>query len=265
MQLLFEFLINLHPDLLVAITISVIFTLEIFFSDNTSFFKKGVHLLNSAMLQIGYFLVNLLLATGVVSCFTWAASNHIGLFNMIAIPYYLKVIAGIFLIDMVNYWAHRLYHTLEIFWRLHRVHHSDTALDSSTAYRFHPLDALLDNGAGILSVVVFGLDASIFILWFILYIPILVSHHANFVMPPWFDNTFGRIIVSPNYHKIHHHQLQEYTDSNYGQIFIIWDKLFGTFKTLPVSEIKFGLKEFEEPGQQSFWFLLISPFLKLRK
>lgn len=84
-------------------------------------------------------------------------------------------------------------------------------------------------------------------------------------MPSWFDKTIGKIIVSPNYHKVHHHEDQEYTDSNYGLLFIIWDKFFKSFKTLPVKQIKFGLREFDKPGRQTFWFLLLSPFLNLKK
>lgn len=70
-------------------------------------------------------------------------------------------------------------------------------------------------------------------------------------MPNWFDKTIGKLIVSPTYHKVHHHQEQEYTDSNYSLLFILWDKLFGTFKKLTVHEIKFGLKEFDAPARQT--------------
>ena len=265
MNTFYEYLTNLNPDLLVALILAFLFTLELFFSNDVSYFKKGIHLFNSILLQALYFIINFFLASLVVKCFEWIDTNHIGLLNMISIQYYLKAILGIFLIDLVNYWAHRLYHRSEILWRLHRVHHSDTLLDSSAAYRFHPLDAILDNVAGIVAAILFGLDPSILITWFILYIPILVLHHSKFIMPKWFDSTIGKIIVSPNYHKVHHHQNQEYTDSNYGQLFIFWDKLFRTFKILPVNEIKFGLKEFDEPGKQTFWFLLKSPFMHLRK
>lgn len=66
-------------------------------------------------------------------------------------------------------------------------------------------------------------------------------------------------------HKIHHHQNQEYTDSNYGNVFIFWDKLFGTYKELPVAAIKYGLMEFEESKKQTFWYLMIVPFLNIQR
>ncbi len=248
-----------------AVILTLLFSIEQLFSNVNSLFKRTPHLLNSILLQLGYFVLNFLLAILVVKCLNWIEKYHIGLFNVVDIPYYLKVIIGFFCIDFVNYWVHRLNHTWELFWRLHRVHHSDTTMDSSTTYRFHPLDAFLDNSAGIVAAIIFGLDGSILVLWLILYIPLLVLHHSNYIMPKWFDRTFGKIIVSPNFHKIHHHQDQEFTDSNYGLIFIFWDKLFKTYKRLPVNEIKYGLKEFDEPNRQRFWFLLKSPFINAKK
>jgi len=265
MDKLYQHITNINPDIFLAILLTLLFSFEQLFSNVKSLFKRTSHLTGSILLQIGYILINYGLATLVIRCINWTDDNKLGLFNIIHIPYYLKVIFGILCIDMVNYWEHRLNHTMELFWRLHRVHHSDTTMDSSTTYRFHPLDAILDNFASIIAVLFFGLDGSILVLWLILYTPLFVLHHSNFIMPKWFDTTFGKIIVSPNFHKIHHHQQQEYTDSNYGLMFIIWDKLFGTFKKIPVSEIKYGLKEFDEPNRQGFWFLLKSPFINVKK
>lgn len=265
MQKIYNFLTNLNPDLSIALVLTFLFTLEQFFTNINSFSKRATHLLTNILLQGTYIIINFLLASGVVKCFDWISENHIGLFNAISIPYYFKICIGILCIDLINYWAHRLYHTLEIFWRLHRVHHSDTMMDSTTAYRFHPFDAILDNAASIIAAIIFGLDPSILLFWFILYIPVLVLHHSHFVMPAWFDRTFGKIIVSPNFHKIHHHQVQEFTDSNYGLLFIFWDQLFKTFKNIPITKIKFGLKEFDDPRRQKFWFLLKSPFINIKK
>ncbi len=95
--------------------------------------------------------------------------------------------------------------------------------------------------------------------------PLFFAHHSSFNYPKWMDGTLGKIFVTPNLHKIHHHQLQECTVSNYGNLFIFWDKLFKTYKYIPVKEINYGLAEFEAKGRQSFWFLLKSPFLTLKK
>jgi sterol desaturase/sphingolipid hydroxylase (fatty acid hydroxylase superfamily) len=265
MEKFFNYITNINPDIFMALILACLFSLEQLFSSVASILKRVPHLINSIFLQIGYILLNFGLATLVIKALDWTAADKVGLFNIIQAPYYIKVIFGVLCIDFVNYWAHRINHTWELFWRLHRVHHSDTTMDSSTTYRFHPLDAVLDNFASVTAALIFGLDGSILIFWLILYTPLLVLHHTNFIMPKWFDNTFGKIIVSPNFHKIHHHQNQEFTDSNYGLMFIFWDKLFRTYKRLSVKEIKYGLKEFDEPKRQNFWFLLKSPFIDVKK
>ena len=66
-------------------------------------------------------------------------------------------------------------------------------------------------------------------------------------------------------HKVHHDQDQHYTDSNFSDIFILWDRLFGTYKSKPIEEIKLGLKEFDEEKKQSFWYLMKSPFINVKR
>ncbi|MCW5924485.1 MAG: sterol desaturase family protein [Saprospiraceae bacterium] len=261
----FHYLTNLNPDIFMAFILAFLFSLEQIFTGVSSLIKRTPHLINNIILQIGYVLLNLGLATLVLKVLNWTDANKYGLFNIIELPYYMKVIFGVFCIDLTYYFSHRLAHTWELFWRLHRVHHSDIIMDSSTTYRFHPLDAILDNLATVTAAVIFGLDGTILIFWLILYMPLLVLHHTSFIMPSWFDRTFGKIIVSPNFHKIHHHQEQRFTDSNYGLIFIFWDKLFKTYKEIPVSEIKYGLSEFDNPVRQKFWYLLKSPFINVKK
>jgi sterol desaturase/sphingolipid hydroxylase (fatty acid hydroxylase superfamily) len=102
------------------------------------------------------------------------------------------------------------------------------------------------------AALIFGLNGTILICWLILYIPLLLLHHANFIIPKWFDLSFGKIIVSPNFHKIHHQQQLQNTDSNYGLLFIFWDKLFKTLKKIPVNKITYGLLEFYKPAGKDF-------------
>ena len=265
MEKIYEYITTINPDIFLAVILTLLFSVEQIFFSTKSFLKRSPHLIGNIFLQIGYIIMNFGLATFVIKVLDWAGNEHIGLFNSILVPFYLQVIAGVVWIDLINYWAHRLNHTWALLWRLHRVHHSDTTMDSSTTYRFHPLDAFLDNLAAIVAAFMFGLDGTVLVFWLIVYMPLLVLHHTDVIMPKWFENTFGRVIVSPNLHKIHHHQQQVFTDSNYGLIFIFWDKLFNTYKELPVEEIKYGLEEFDNPERQTFWYLLKSPFINLKK
>ncbi len=265
MATLFQKLVSINTDILWILLFAIYFSLEQIINRGLHIKKHTFRLLHGIPLQVGYTLLNLSLAFIVVACVQWIGENHIGVFNQIQIPYALKVIIGVFCIDFVSYWFHRGYHTFSLFWRFHRVHHSDTNMDSTTFLRFHPFDWFLDNSSVLVATFIFGLDLNIVAFDFILYLPLFLAHHSIFIFPTWFDNTFGKIIVSPNFHKVHHHQNQEFTDSNYGNIFIFWDKLFGTYKTLPVNEIKYGLEEFDTDKRQSFWFLLKSPFMNIKR
>lgn len=102
-------------------------------------------------------------------------------------------------------------------------------------------------------------------LYFFILIPFAILEHSNLHIPRWVDTTLGWIFVTPNMHKVHHAQDQHYTDSNFADIFILWDRLFGTYKYLPVNEIKFGLKEFDEDGKQTFVYQLKSPFINIQR
>lgn len=265
MNNLIENLTNLNTDLLFVILLVIFFTIEQLLENGSEIKKNSIHLFHSVILQAGYIILNILLASVFVFTFDWVVENKIGLLYQIELPYLLKILIGIILLDFVGYWAHRLIHKSHLFWRLHRVHHSDTKMDSSTSFRVHPFEVLLDNASIIFGGIIFGLDINIIVLRWIIYMPLFIVHHTSYKFPDWIDSYFGKFFITPNFHKIHHHQNQEYTDSNYGNIFIFWDKLFGTYKELPVHEITYGLKEFEGAKKQSFWYLLVSPFINMKQ
>ena len=265
MNSIIENITSIDTDKIFVILLAIFFTIEQLLENGSEIKKNSIHLFHSIILQAGYIFLNILIASLFVIIFDWIVDNKIGLLNQFDFPYILKIIVGIIALDFVGYWAHRLNHKWNLFWRLHRVHHSDTKMDSSTSFRAHPFDVFLDNTSVIVAGILFGLDINIIILRWVIYVPLFVAHHCSFRFPTWVDLFFGKVFVTPNFHKVHHHQDQEYTDSNYGNIFIFWDKLFGTFKELPVDEIKYGLIEFEGSKKQRFWYLLISPFINIKR
>jgi sterol desaturase/sphingolipid hydroxylase (fatty acid hydroxylase superfamily) len=90
--------------------------------------------------------------------------------------------------------------------------------------------------------------------------------HANISLPKKFDWLISFVLVSPNMHKVHHHWKQPYTDSNYGAVFSIWDRLLGTFKTLDPKEIRYGLdRYYSNEKDEDIVALLKKPFQKLEE
>jgi len=84
--------------------------------------------------------------------------------------------------------------------------------------------------------------------------------HANISLPCWLNKGLCRVLVSPNMHKVHHHYQQPYTDSNYGAIFFIRDRLLGTFITLEPGKIEGLDRHYPNERDEDFAELMRRPF-----
>ncbi len=84
--------------------------------------------------------------------------------------------------------------------------------------------------------------------------------HANIRTINVLDNLLSYIFVTPAFHKVHHHYVRPQTDSNYGNIFSIWDRLFGTFNYTPVEQLRYGLDVLDDNTDESLSYQLKIPF-----
>jgi sterol desaturase/sphingolipid hydroxylase (fatty acid hydroxylase superfamily) len=242
----------------------VFYSLEQILAPQFKYKKRPQHLLHNILFQVPFYFGNLLWATVTVFSIDWLNSHQVGLLYLVNIPVWLKLVLGVIIFDFVTYWFHRIAHITPVIWRFHRVHHSDTSMDASTNFRSHPLELMLWFGSSnILASAIFGLDLLSLGLYFLVATPFFFLEHSNIKFPGWIDKTFGLVFTTPNFHKLHHEQDQQYTDSNFADIFILWDRLFGTFTYKPPDQVNFGLKEFEDPKKQTFWYLIISPFISM--
>lgn len=259
-------ILNLNPNYIIIGLLAVFFTLEQLSGSPFSFKQRGKHLFQNILFQIVLTILNIFFISIQVYCIEWLNTNEIGLLYFVELPFWIKLILSVILYDFTTYWIHRASHKIPVLWRLHRVHHSDTTMDSSTTFRFHPLELILIYQTGnILTAGLFGTDlTSMALYYFIIYIFFFLEH-SNLNYPKWINNTIGLVFVMPDHHRVHHHQEQFYTDSNFADILIIWDRIFGTFKLIPVEQIKYGLKEFEAEKKQTFLYLMKSPFINIKK
>lgn len=259
-----DYLLSIDINYIAIGLIAVFFTLEQILSTQFSFRDRGKHFWNSFLFQLVFFAGNLFWAGVTVFSIEWLNQQEIGLFYLFDFPLWLKLILGILLLDLTTYWFHRLSHRVPVIWRFHRVHHSDTSLDSSSYFRAHPIEVLFWFGSTpIVAAGIFGLDLIVIGFYFLVLTPFLVLEHSNLRFPAWLEKTFGLVFTTPNLHKIHHDQDQHYTDSNFADIFILWDRIFGTYKYKPADQVKLGLKEFDEDRKQTFWYLVRSPFINI--
>lgn len=263
---LLDAILNVNPNYVIIGLLAIFFTLEQVSGTPFSFKKRGNHLFQNILFQITLTLLNLFFVSLQVYAIEWLNANEIGLLYLVDLPFWVKLFLGVALYDLTTYWIHRASHKVPLLWRLHRVHHSDTTMDSSTTFRFHPLELILIYQTGnILTAGIFGTDVTSMALYYFIISIFFFLEHSNLNYPKWLNSTLGLIFVMPDHHRVHHHQEQYYTDSNFADIFILWDRLFGTFKQIPIEEIKFGLKEFEQDEKQTFWYLMKSPFIDIKK
>jgi sterol desaturase/sphingolipid hydroxylase (fatty acid hydroxylase superfamily) len=91
-------------------------------------------------------------------------------------------------------------------------------------------------------------------------------NHANIKMPGSLDHALGYIFCTPNIHRIHHHHKQPYTDTNFGNIFSFWDRIFGTFVMVDNRKLTYGLDTYPDSREvSSIWTILKMPFMAYRK
>ena len=258
-------LLSLNQNYLFYGLLMGLFILETIRSARKQMGSKLKHFLHNFLFQLILIALGSVVIFITVFTFDWIDTNQFGLFNWIDTPYWLKISAGVFIIDLADYWFHRWDHKVPLLWRQHRVHHSDTSVDVSTTLRVFPTDLIYFVVGESLFAVAFGLDILSMNIFLLLFLVLMFLHHTSLHFPRWVDLAFGWLIMTPNYHKVHHEQDQQFTDSNYGTVFILWDRLFGTFRYKPVSEINYGLKEFEGDQKQSFWYQIRSPFINIRR
>jgi sterol desaturase/sphingolipid hydroxylase (fatty acid hydroxylase superfamily) len=259
-------LLAVNSNYIIIGLLVLFFTLEQVMESPFKFKKRTNHLFQNVLFQIILVTLNIVCFAVVVYSIEWLNKHEIGILYLVKLAFWVKLFLSVALYDITTYWIHRASHKVPLLWRLHRVHHSDTTMDSTTVFRFHPLELILIYQTGnIITAAIFGTDMyALALYYFILYIFFFLEH-TNINFPKWIDNTIGLLFVMPNHHRVHHQQEQFYTDSNFADILIIWDRIFGTFKEMPIEKMKYGLKEFEGDEKQSFLYLIKSPFISIRR
>ena len=142
-------------------------------------------------------------------------------------PLWLSIIVAFIVQDFMGYWMHRLNHRVNVFWNRHIIHHSSEEFNLSCALRQSISEIFRFSAILMIPAAIFGIPASIFAILAPIHLFMQFWYHTRLIDKLGF---LEYIIVTPSHHRVHHAINKEYLDKNYGQIFIIWDKLFGTFQ-----------------------------------
>lgn len=211
---------------------------------------------------IGFGLAGALYATS-----TWVTIHEFGLLYLTEMALWLKVILGVMLLDFIGAWLiHWIEHKVKWMWKFHLIHHSDTTVDVTTGLRHHPGETIFRISFTILGVFLIGIPIGI--VMFYQSLSVLFAHltHANINMPGKLDRALSYVFITPHMHKVHHHYTQPLTDTNYGNIFAIWDRIFGTNAEVnSPGELRYGIDTHMDPEENDrVGNLLKIPFQEYR-
>ncbi len=179
-------------------------------------------------------IIRLLFPTAAVGAALYAQQNNLGLLNYILhLNSWLAVIASVIILDLAIYLQHVLFHAIPPFWRVHRVHHIDLDFDVTTGVRFHPIEITLSMLIKFCVIILVGAPVLGVMIFEILLNAISMFNHGNVRMPFTLDKLLRLIIVTPDMHRVHHSDIPDETNSNFGFNFSIWDRVFGTYSSQP--------------------------------
>ena len=264
----FENIPSLHRAMLIVGGISLFWFLEGLYPLVRFNYKKWHHALPNFFFTLTTILINLSMAFLLMSASDWTVKNSFGLLQWILdIPLWAEVVLGILLLDFVGaYLPHYTEHKIKPFWMIHLVHHSDPNVDTTTANRHHPLESIVRFSFTLFGVFILGASIGIVMLYQALSIVSTQFNHANIKLPKKLDLWISYFFVSPDMHKIHHHFRLPYTDSNYGNIFSLWDRLLGTFSYIDREKIIYGVDVFPDVVKNTqIRSLLKQPFEKYQR
>ena len=155
-------------------------------------------------------------------------------------PWWIKLPAAFLMADFCAYWLHRAKHGSPWLWQFHKVHHSQDELTVFTRFRFPLLDRLLSMCVLLLPVAVLTRSAEFpLVFLFLVALRSCLEHSGH----EWTYGPLGRIIVSPQYHAMHHSTARAHRDANFAGFLTIWDRLFGTMAERGDQPLRFGLPE----------------------
>lgn len=222
-----------------------------------------------ASINFTFTIIHLIIHTGfgvlIVLLSDACKQNNIGLSNWLNAPVLGTIVISFLVLDFFGGWlVHLVQHKTKMLWRFHIIHHCDNNVDVTTGLRHHPVESVLRGVFFLIGIFVSGSPVYAVMIYQTVLVVATQFTHANINLPKWIDIPLSYLVVSPNMHKVHHHWQQPYTDSNYGAVLSIWDRLFGTYQLLEASQIKYGLdRYYPNEEDENLSLLFTKPFGKI--
>jgi len=220
----------------------------------------GAHLGPNLALTFITFATNIVFNSALVLTLTWQQSTGLGVLHMLELPRLVTVLVVVLVLDFSFYVAHVSMHRIPALWRFHRVHHSDPAVDVTTTIRQHPGEGVIRYAFMAAFACALGASPAAFAVYRSWSALNGLLEHANVRVPLWLDRVLSLVTTWPNMHKVHHSRIGTETNTNYGNIFSVFDRLFSTFTPSERgANVSYGLDGFDDPAAQTTAGLLAMP------
>lgn len=232
----------------------------------TTPYNKWKHSGINIFFTITTIIVNFSMAFILVKTADWVVSSKIGLFQFFDFNIYIQFFGGLMLMDLVGAWfPHWVEHKIKWMWQFHVIHHTDQNVDTTTANRHHPGESVIRFVFTTVAVILLGAPMWLVFLYQSMSLILTQFNHSNIKMPSWLDNSLALVICTPNMHRVHHHFRQPYSDKNYGNIFSLWDRVFGTYIKVNNNKLKYGVDTYMSKDEvNNLGSLLKIPFIGYR-
>ncbi|SPE77160.1 Fatty acid hydroxylase superfamily protein [Flavobacterium columnare] len=263
----FETIPSSHRSLILFGGIAFFWILESGFPRFQFQYNKSEHALLNLFFTFTTIIVNFLLAILLFKSSIWNTQNHFGILHWFSITNLgLQCIIGLLVMDFIGaYLPHYLQHKIKFLWRFHLIHHTDTWLDTTSANRHHPGESIFRFLFTALAVLFTGAPIWLFFMYQSCSVILSQFNHSNIQFPNWLNSLLALVLITPKMHRIHHHYQLPYTNSNYGNIFSIWDRFLRTYTKLADDKIIFGIDTYMSKEEHNNLKNLLSiPFQKYR-
>jgi len=217
---------------------------------------------NLGIVVVNTVAVRLVFPAAAVGFAAWAETQGWGLFNAVAVPFWVAFVVSLAVLDFAIYIQHVMFHAVPALWRLHRMHHADLGFDVTTGLRFHPIEILLSMGFKIAVLAALGAPAVAVLVFEVVLNATAMFNHGNVRMPRRLDALLRLFVVTADMHRVHHSIVPAETNSNFGFNIPWWDRLFGTYRAQPAAGhdgMTIGIEQFRTTRDQWLDKMLVQP------
>jgi sterol desaturase/sphingolipid hydroxylase (fatty acid hydroxylase superfamily) len=221
-------------------------------------------LTNLSLAALSTLIPRLLLPMLPVALAASCQAQGLGLLNIVPLPDWLALAVSLIALDLLIYGQHVAFHKVRLLWRIHRMHHADLDLDTSTGIRFHPIEIFLSTLLKLGAVFLLGPPVEAVVIFEIVLNGLALFNHANLWLPMTLDRVLRLLLVTPDMHRVHHSTNMREANTNFGFNLSLWDRLFTTYKPQPDlghTGMHIGLSIFRDKSFGGLWRVLTIPFL----